>query len=31
MIPEDIRYVNSFKLNQNGKVDRKYYSKIFRI
>ncbi len=29
MIPEDVRYVNSFKLNQNGKVDRKYYSKIF--
>ena len=31
MIPEDVRYVNSFKLNQNGKVDRKYYSKFFKI
>ena len=27
MIPEEIKYVKIFKLNQNGKIDRKFYDR----
>lgn len=27
MIPEDVQYIQNFKLNQNGKIDRQFYSK----
>jgi len=27
MVPEQVKYIQNFKLNQNGKIDRKFYSK----
>ena len=31
MIPEEVKYIENFKLNQNGKVDRKFYSKNINV
>ena len=30
MLPEDIKLINKFKFNTNGKIDRKFYEKKFR-
>ena len=30
MLPEDIKLINKFKFNVNGKIDRKFYEKKFR-